>query len=142
MNTENKPHIWKSVLCTIPCGMAYISIYFLSFVLTAVILYIALHIPLIKNILTIIFNQRGDTPDIFAFTLSALVSYRLTTILQKKLMKDYQTIKLSRIILGVTMTTVSTLWLIINISTDGEIVPNIIGIIVGLVFILSRQDIT
>ena len=137
--TEDKPIIWKAIICTIPCALIFLVSRLLSAVIVGLLGVIISKIPLLSHLLNFFLVQRGDNLSSLAITISVVVAYFLTTFIQGKMMKDAPTNILSRRILGVIIALVHILSLIVNIAAGNGFYINIICIIASLVFIFSKN---
>ena len=137
---ENKPTVWKSILCVFPC----IAVFFLTRTLLALLIslagFIISKIPILGNLLNFTFNVRGDNISTLAIITSVFVAYFITTFTQDKMTNDAPTRKLSRRILGVIIALYHLFAFIVNISEGGYYPTNIFCIIAALVFIFSNKD--
>lgn len=139
MNTENKPKVWKSILCVAPCSAVFLlTRILLAFLILLLGLTIS-KIPLLKNILNFIFIMRGESISMFASITSVFFAYLLTTFIQDKMMKDAPTNILSRRILGVIMALIHFYSLIVNMSAGNNFFVNIVCLIADLVFIFNND---
>lgn len=140
MESTNKPVIWKSILCIIPC----LAIFFITRLLTALLLSFAVviisYIPILSTLLQALLHLRKESPLILATTLSVIIAYLLTTFVQRKMMKDIPTLKLSRRILGIIIALVHILSFISNLIHGGNIYANILCFISGMVFVFNNED--
>lgn len=140
MNENNKPNIFKSILFVIPCFFAFLLSQVLSAIILSGIFIILNAIPIIGNILEFIVKMRGEPLTITITLISISIAYYLTTFIQDKMIKVAENKKLSRKILGVIIAIIHLLSLIINITSKGNILANIISFIAGLVFIFNNDE--
>ena len=137
METTNKPIIWKSILCVVPSLAVFLITRIVLVLLLSLVMALILYIPILNKIFQAFLIFRQDSPLMLATTLSVMFAYLFTSFLQKKMMKDIPTIRLSRKILGVIIALVHVLSLVSNIIHGGNVIANIICIIAGLVFVFS-----
>ena len=139
MSTENKPKVWKSILCVVPCSVVFVLTQVLLAFLILLLGVIISKIPLLKNILNFIFIMRGESINMFATITSVFFAYLLTTFIQDKMMKDAPTNTLSRRIFGVIMALIHFYSLIVNLSAGNNFFVNIVCLITALVFIFNND---
>ena len=136
---NDRPIIWKAILCVFPC----LIIFFLTRTLLAFLIglvgVIIYKIPVLGTLLKWIFAARGDNISSFATIIAIFVAYLITSLIQDKMMKYAPTITLSRRMLGAIIALFNVCFLIVNISTGGYYSPNIFCIIAALAFIFSNN---
>ena len=137
---EHKPIIWKAILCVIPCFAIFFLAQTLLFLLLLIAGYIMCEIPILGNLLNFLFSGRGDNISPFSTIISIFVAYCITTFIQGKMMKDATTLTLSRIILGVIISTYHTVLFTVNLSGGGYYLLNIFCIIAALGFMFHHKD--
>lgn len=139
-NKENKPAVWKAILCAFPC----MAVFFLARTLLTLLIslagFILSQIPILEKLLSFTLNVRGDNISSLAIIISVFVAYFITTFTQDKMMKDAPTHKLSRRILGVIIALNHLFALIVNISEAGYYPTNIFCIIASLAFVFCNKD--
>ena len=140
METNSKPKILKSILCVIPSALIYIIIDFAAIFALSFLTVILSKIPIISNIIGFLFRIRGDSPNFLIPIISVISAYLLTTFVQKRMMREYNTLKLSRIVLGALIIAANVAFLVINIIAKSSLVANIVNIICGLAFILDNNQ--
>ena len=136
---EHKPIIWKAILCVVPSFAIFFVAQSLLFLLLLIAGYMISKIPILGNVLNILFSGRGDNMSPFATIISIVAAYFITTFIQGKMMKDAPTITLSRIILGVILEIMHIFLLVVNLFGGGYYLLNIFCIIAALGFMFSNN---
>ena len=137
---EHKPIIWKAILCAIPCLAIFILAHSLLFILLLVMGYVMCQIPVLGNLLNLLFSGKGDNISPISTVISIFAAYFITTFIQGKMMKHTPTLTLSRRILGVILAIYQTYLLAVNYSGGGYYLINIFCIIAALGFIFINKD--
>lgn len=135
MKEQSKPVIWKSTLCTPPCLIFFFVSRLISGFAVALIIWLLSQIPIASFLLDWLFIARGDTPDIFVIVFSTTVAYYFTSFVQKKMIKDLPTIRLSRKMLGILIMLFHVLFFFSNLHHEINVFPNVICFVAGLVFL-------
>lgn len=126
----HKHTVWKSILFFVPC--------LLLFLITRLLVVFILLLPGINIILDFFSSIREESSLLTASIFSVLISFMLNIFVQEKMIKDYDTQKLTRKILGVVIFILHVVFLISNVTHDSPISPNIVCAIAGCVFFFYK----
>ena len=140
MIETNKRSIFKSVLFVVPCFLVFLLSQILTTLLLTLICIVLNAIPIINNLLDFITNLRGESLTVTITIISVFVAYILTTFVQDKIIKIEENKKLSRKILGVIIVIIHIISFIYNLTSEGNILANVISTIAGLVFISNNNE--
>ena len=134
MNTNPKPSIPQGILFSL---LGFVIFYLLCEIIgfILVLLYaLILVIPIICDLLDLLFIARGDGPDIAIPTLYFSFSYFLTISLLERIVKNVHTLSLTLKLLGIYSIILNIIFLVLNVIGDGAWGVNIGFIISGFVF--------
>lgn len=123
--------------------LGLIAFYAISFIVAMVFAFlfsIIAAIPVLGTLVDWLFSIRGDTPDMLAILLAAIISYLVLMFLFKFLCKSLSTHRIAAILLGVYLIALNAVFLLINLVGDSSIYTNIIFIIAGLVMCFRNDS--
>lgn len=134
MNTETKPSVFKAVFFSL---ITLIAFYLLTEIIGLILVFIfsiLLSIPIISNLILLLFEMRGDGPNTFILCTYLAIGYFCTISALDRIVKSVSTRKLTIKLLGIYLVVLNVVFLIANIVIDGAWGMNIGFIITGFVF--------
>ena len=139
----NKPKIWKSIICSPLMLLLFIVTYVVVYLIFSLLVYLLSIIPVIDSLISMLFEARGDSPDIVAPLISATVAYLLSNFVLELLHRNdnSKTFTLTRRICGTILVVIWSIALIANIVLSAgfiKIYTCIVLIIAGLLHFPSK----
>lgn len=134
MHTETKPSVFKAVFFSL---ITLIAFYLLTEIIGLILVFIfsiLLSIPIISNLIALLFEVRGDGPNTFIQYAYLAIGYFCTISVLDRIVKSVSTRKLTIKLLGIYLIVLNVVFLIANIVIDGAWGMNIGFIITGFVF--------
>lgn len=116
-------------------------IYGLSNLLISLLFWLLSYIPVLKKLISWIFSTRGDTPDVFATTIAAIIAYYLFSLIVEQIIKKENTKKFTLILTGILAMIVNVLFVIINLIYSSPILVNVYLAIVGAILFFKGKNI-
>lgn len=116
-------------------------IYGLSNLLISLLFWILSYIPVLKKLISWIFSTRGDTPNVFAATIAAIIAYYLFSLIVEQIIKKENTKKFTLILTGILAMIVNVLFFIINLIYSSPILVNVYLAIVGAILFFKGKNI-
>lgn len=116
-------------------------IYGLSNLLISLLFWLLSYIPILKKLISWIFSTRGDTPNVFAATIAAIIAYYLFSLIVEQTTKKENTKKFTLILTGIFVMIVNVLFVIINLIYSSPILVNVYLAIVGAILFFKGKNI-
>lgn len=110
--------------------ICYYVVYTVVGLVMTMLLGVLASIPLVGDLLAMLFRTRGDSPEMLSIIVGAVIAYFVVSILLDKICKSRS--KTAGKALGITLIVLA----VINILLGGVLFPNIITAIAGVIFFL------
>ena len=130
---QNTPKVFKAILTSVLGSCIFFLSYLLSYLIVGGILYLLSEIPIIGNLVDLLFYFRGDSPDLMLSLLCPAVAYGATIITQEFINNDAPTRGLSCLLIGVGIVLLQVICLVLNLYYGEGVWTNIVLIITGAI---------
>lgn len=135
MKIDRKPSILKAILISL---LALVVFYLVSQVIgliLALFFAVLLMIPVIGNLIELLFKARGDDPASAVLYFYLVAAYFITISMLERIVKSIPTRKLTTKLLGIYLIVLNGIFFILNLLGDGAAWVNVGFIIAGIAFI-------
>lgn len=123
-------------------GMLIIHIIFgLTNLIISLLFWALSYIPVLNKLISWIFSMRGDTPEVLATIIAAIVAYCLFSLIAERMIKKENTRKYTLILTGILVMIVNVFFVIINLIYNDPIFANVFLAIAGAIVFFKGKNI-
>ena len=137
---QEKPQVGRSILYTVLAYAAYNISYIAVGTVVIIILAFLMQVPVIKDLLGALFKVRGDSPEILAAVVSALLAYKATVWVVRRVCSIKATRNLTFKISGVLFVVLAVITVLAQIINKGSLLSGIMSGIVGVLLLTKGND--
>ncbi len=137
---KEKPEVGKAILFSLVGIVAFILCEIVVTLVIGLLFALFLHIPILKNVVSFIFNIRGDTPDFLALLIGIVAAYNAVVWMISRFCNSKATESLSLEICGITLFVFHVLFFFVNLIGHNGITANILTLIAA--FIMAMRGVS
>ena len=136
---KEKSNYFASFLFALVGLFAFLLCYYISFHLLGFVIQFLTKVPILGNIVIMLFAPNGETTNIFLTIVSSIIAYGGTLMLLALINKHEPTFRMSCSITGMIVVVIQMVFIVINYSAGETVLSNISQLISGYLLYTSRK---